>query len=93
MSDPLPTCIASSQVASPATYLPSTIVVVLGVNDTITWTNKVSLPHTVTSDDGTSFDSGAMAGSGTFSFTFAKPGTYTYHCDIHPYMKATVVVQ
>jgi plastocyanin len=29
---------------------------------------------------------------GTFSFTFMQPGTYTYHCTVHPYMKGTIVV-
>jgi plastocyanin len=24
--------------------------------------------------------------------TFAKAGTYTYHCDIHNYMTGTIVV-
>jgi plastocyanin len=23
---------------------------------------------------------------------FAKPGTYHYFCELHPYMKATIVV-
>jgi plastocyanin len=26
------------------------------------------------------------------SFTFATPGTYAYHCEIHPTMKATITV-
>ena len=29
---------------------------------------------------------------GTFTFTFKKAGSYAYHCDIHPYMKVTIVV-
>ncbi len=72
-------------------FTPQTLTVAVGT--TVTWKNTTQIAHTVTSDDGTSFDSGAMAGDGTFSFTFSKPGTYTYHCDIHPYMKATVIVQ
>ena len=28
-----------------------------------------------------------------FSFTFDKPGTYTYHCSIHPDMTASVKSQ
>ena len=28
----------------------------------------------------------------TFSFTFTKPGTYTYYCDIHQGMNATITV-
>jgi len=76
-------------------FSPATITVKVGT--TVTWTNNTSAPHTVTSDDGTSFDSGSSnpiaASGGTYSFTFTKAGTYTYHCAIHPFMKATVIVQ
>ncbi|HEY7034177.1 MAG TPA: cupredoxin family copper-binding protein [Thermomicrobiales bacterium] len=58
---------------------------------TVTWTNTGSATHTVTADDGT-FDSGNIGSGGTYSFTFDTPGTYTYHCDIHPQMTAEIVV-
>jgi plastocyanin len=29
----------------------------------------------------------------TFSFKFDKPGTYPYHCALHPRMVATIIVQ
>jgi plastocyanin len=64
---------------------------------TVTWKNTTAVPHTVTSDDGKSFDSGTAnpiaAQSGTFSFTFATPGTFAYQCAIHPFMKATISVK
>jgi amicyanin len=76
-------------------FSPATITIKVGT--TVTWTNNTGAPHTVTSDDGTTFDSGIntpiAANGGTFSFTFAKAGTFTYHCQIHPFMKATVIVQ
>ena len=76
-------------------FNPATITITVGT--TVTWTNKTSAPHTVTSDDGTSFDSGnsnpIAANGGTFSFTFTKAGTFAYHCQIHPFMKATIIVQ
>ncbi len=28
----------------------------------------------------------------TFMFTFTTAGTFAYHCNIHPYMKATITV-
>lgn len=71
------------------TYSPSTITV--SSNTTIKWTNKDAVDHTVTSDSSI-FDSGSISTSGTFSYTFTTPGTYPYHCTIHPYMKATVIV-
>ena len=46
--------------------------------------------HTVTADDG-SFDSGKTT-DGEFHHAFDKPGTYGYHCSVHPDMKGMVTV-
>jgi plastocyanin len=70
-------------------FNPSSITVEAG--STVTWTNSGDAPHTVTADDG-AFDSGELANGETFSFTFDEPGTYSYHCDIHPDMVAEVIV-
>jgi len=76
-------------------FSPATLTIKAGT--TVTWKNTTAVAHTVTSDDGTSFDSGTTnpiaAQSGTFSFTFTTPGTFAYHCEIHPFMKATIIVQ
>lgn len=61
------------------------------VGDTVTWTNSSSTPHTVTADGG-AFDSGTVAGGAAFQRTFSAAGTFTYHCSIHPSMKATIIV-
>jgi len=50
---------------------------------TITWTNTGAENHTVTSDDGTTFDSGTLAPGDPFTFTFTDPGAYPYYCTIH----------
>lgn len=71
-------------------FSPSTITVKAG--DTVTWTNQDSVEHSATSDDG-SFDTGLMSQGKSGSVTFSKPGTYTYHCKIHPTMHGTVIVQ
>lgn len=68
----------------------------VAVGTTVVWTNNTTAPHTVTSDDGKSFDSGAsnpIGSGGTFSFKFTKAGTYKYHCQVHPSMVATIVVK
>jgi plastocyanin len=73
-------------------FSPSTTSIKAGT--TVTWTDKTGAPHTVTSDAGdpASFN-GSLGGNGaTFSFTFTTPGTYKYHCSIHPYMTATITV-
>jgi plastocyanin len=76
-------------------FSPATLTIKAGT--TVTWKNTTTVSHTVTSDDGKSFDSGTAnpiaAQSGTFSFTFTKAGTFAYHCSIHPFMKATITVQ
>src|SRR5690348_1171129 len=70
-------------------FSPGTIQVSAGT--TVTWTNNDQTTHTVTADDG-SFDSGDVAPGGTFSMTFTTPGTFAYHCKIHPFMTASIVV-
>jgi plastocyanin len=70
-------------------YSPATATIAAG--GMVTWTNHDSAPHTVTAADG-SFDSGMMRTGGTWSRTFATPGVYSYRCDYHPEMVATVVV-
>ena len=61
--------------------------------DTVVWTNNDDRDHTVTADDGKSFDSGNLNTGGKFDHKFDKPGRYKYHCDYHPRMKATVIVE
>ncbi len=70
-------------------FSPATLEVKIGT--TITWKNMDSAPHTVSADDG-SFDSGTLNTGDTFSFTFNEAGTFTYHCNIHPDMTATITV-
>src|SRR5207237_5297297 len=71
-------------------FTPATITVKPG--QAITFTNSDPVAHTSTSGDGI-WDSGEIAPGGTFSTTLDQPGTYAYHCSIHPFMQATVVVQ
>lgn len=71
-------------------FSPSTLTVKVG--DKVTWTNQDSAGHSATADDG-SFDTGVLAQGQSGSATFAKAGTYTYHCSVHPGMKATIVVE
>lgn len=59
---------------------------------TVKWYNKDGYAHTVTSDDGTTFDSGNMDAGATFSYTANTVGTFDYHCKVHSNMKGTLVV-
>jgi plastocyanin len=58
---------------------------------TVTWTNLDGVTHVVTADDG-SWGSGTLEEGNSYSHVFTSPGTHTYHCAIHPFMKGTVVV-
>jgi plastocyanin len=87
-------------------FNPSTTTVKVGT--TVTWHNDEPITHTVTSgrfegvDKNTGLRSSQnpdgtfnakLAGKGkTFSFTFTQPGIYTYYCDIHQGMNATIRV-
>jgi plastocyanin len=71
-------------------YVPPTLTVASGA--TVTWTNGDNAQHTVTADDGNSFDSNILGQGQRFQLTAPAPGTYTYHCAVHPFMKATLTV-
>lgn len=73
------------------TFAPPTLTVAAGT--TVKWVNRDDIPHTVVSDDKSTFKSKAMDTDDSFSYTFTKPGTYNYFCSIHPKMVAKVVVQ
>jgi amicyanin len=74
-------------------FSPATLTVKTG--STVTWTNQDAAPHQVASDPGTpvAFSSDSLANGASYQFTFTQPGTYTYHCTIHPNMKGTIIVQ
>ncbi len=71
-------------------YSPARIEVAPGT--TIVWTNRAPLAHTVTADDG-KWGSPLIDPDGKWSYTFAEPGTYPFHCAPHPFMKGVVVVR
>jgi plastocyanin len=72
------------------TFAPASITVPVGTS--IRWTNRDDIPHMVVSDD-KSFKSNVLDTNEEFSFTFTKPGTYSYFCSIHPKMTGKVIVQ
>jgi plastocyanin len=58
----------------------------------VSWTNKDSIQHTVTSDEEGLFDAGPISPGDTFENAFDTPGEYGYHCAIHPFMTGRVMV-
>lgn len=73
------------------TFAPTTLTVAVGT--TVSWVNRDDIPHTVVSEDKTTFKSKALDTDDSFRFTFTKPGTYNYFCSIHPKMVGKVIVQ
>jgi plastocyanin len=71
-------------------FSPPTITVSAGQR--VTFVNDDEEPHTVTAVD-KSFDSEALDMHQTWQHTFTKPGTYAYFCELHPYMKGSIVVR
>ena len=61
------------------------------VGQTVTWTNRDDIPHTVVCAG--KFRSKTMDTDGTFSFTFTAPGDYKYFCSLHPHMTGAVKVE
>jgi plastocyanin len=76
-------------VAGQMAFDPASITITTG--DTVEWTNRMSVPHTVTADDG-GFDSGNIQENQTFSHAFCASGTVNYHCKIHRFMRGSIAV-
>ena len=72
-------------------YVPATVHVQAG--QSVAWVNCESdgTPHTATADNA-SFNSGVLNPDGVYIRGFPTSGTIPYHCDLHPFMKAAVIV-
>ena len=101
---PPPTDGATSSTGSPtATPPPGEIAIVdfefspreltVPRGETVTWRNQDPYAHWVVSTQTDVLDSGELSQAQTYSKTFSQTGTFTYYCNIHNYMKATVVVR
>lgn len=80
----------------PPYYYPHEAVVWSGVP--IQWVNATASPHTVQHDAcGTGnpcmFDSGKVNAGESFTLPGLPPGRYPYHCQLHPIMGGTLIVE
>jgi plastocyanin len=76
-------------------YVPSQLSIPRGT--TVTWTNNDSgMIHTISADSSEGQNMGllsrSLAKGNTFSFTFDKVGTFSYHCAVHATLRGTVTV-
>jgi plastocyanin len=64
----------------------------IAAGTTVDWINQDDDAHTVTADDGRFASAGLDQGE-KFSYRFTTPGTYAYHCALHPHMTARIIVR
>jgi plastocyanin len=91
---------SSSQEAHPATvevvienhaFSPESVTIPVGGR--ITWTNRDSVPHTITAVGVESKKSPVLKQGQSVSDTFSNSGTFPYACSIHPDMTGKVIVR
>jgi plastocyanin len=75
-------------------FSPDTLRVKTGTH--VTWTNRDEIEHTVTAGTpdkrGTSFNRSLGTKGASYEVTFDRPGTYTYFCDRHQFMRGVITV-
>lgn len=65
---------------------------VIASGESVTWSNDDGAPHGLEYQDGGKGIDLLLPGA-SFSRSFDRPGTYDYHCSVHPYMTGRVVVR
>jgi len=70
-------------------FVPETLEVAAG--DTVTWTNKDFVPHTVSA--GKALESGTIEANGSWKYVAKAKGRTEYVCRFHPGMRAALVVK
>ncbi len=68
-------------------FSPSALTIKKG--DTVSWTNKDSVPHQIKS---AVFNSAVLSTGESFQFDFSTVGEYNYSCAIHPSMLGKITV-
>lgn len=72
-------------------YIPNSITVSIGINNTVIWTNVDETPHRIVADMG-EFSSPPIFPNKTWTFTFDKVGQYEYHGVPGPWLRGKVTV-
>ena len=71
-------------------YAPAEVDVLAG--DTVRWSNDSVRAHTVSADDGT-WTSARIVSSDSYSHRFDDPGSFSYYCKLHVFMRGVVHVE
>jgi plastocyanin len=70
-------------------YRPARLEVARGAR--VTWRNRDSSPHTATAPG--VLDTGILRRGEQRTLRLTRSGTHTYVCELHPFMKASIVVR
>jgi plastocyanin len=84
-------------------FTPANLSISLAAQTTVMWWNgdfvqsggyggPSGVTHRLASDDGLTFLSNHVPPDGVFVATLSAPGTYAYHCALHPAMTGTITV-
>jgi plastocyanin len=81
-------------------YIPNSAKALLTINNNVIWQNNDDTAHTVTPDhrhaDSYSGDfgsTGVLKPGDTYEFLFTEPQEVHYHCEPHPWMTGSIVVE
>jgi len=81
-------------------FVPNKPTVLLGFTNKVVWQNNDDTAHTVTPDhrqtDGYSGDfgsTGVLKPGDTYEFLFTEEQEIPYHCEPHPWMTGTIIVE
>ncbi|MGD9734190.1 MAG: cupredoxin domain-containing protein [Solirubrobacterales bacterium] len=80
---------ASERIAN-FSFRPTPLTVAAGTR--IVFSNQDGTSHTATQNGG-GFDTGRIRPGRSAAVTFKRPGTYLFHCSIHPFMRGKIVVE
>ena len=86
---PLPPVAATVGIGA-SSFDPAEVAVKAG--ETVRWENASDRDHQIVAQE-QAFKSGMIKPGKTWSFTFESPGTYRYHCALHPRAKGSVKVE
>ena len=81
-------------------YIPNSAKALLTINNNVIWQNNDDTAHTVTPDhrhaDSYSGDfgsTGVLKPGDTYEFLFTEPQEVHYHCEPHPWMTGSLIVE
>ena len=81
-------------------YIPNSAKALLTINNNVIWQNNDDTAHTVTPDhrhaDSYSGDfgsTGVLKPGDTYEFLFTEPQEVHYHCEPHPWMTGSIIVE